>query len=98
MVYCLHPATKGNTVKNNAGNTSFTVALDIDGSEIIEHTYGDSSQDGEQTSGKRSTAIHWISDITTESTAKIKWKADDGNVQNQYGTESTRVFSFIKIT
>lgn len=78
------------------GFVSAFIALDINGSNVIEREYGGASSGGDQAIGAQAVSIHWIATITTETTAKIQWKHATAAV-TQEGTVSTRVFTFQKI-
>ena len=78
------------------GLSYIKIALDIDGVDVVERKYGTYSISGENPVGIIHTGIHWVVDITTESTAKIQWLTSTGTTY-QYGTDSTRIFSFQKI-
>ena len=79
-----------------SGGSRVYVALDIDGTDVVEACYGGYSIATENPVGRVQTTINWIASITTETTAKIQWKHSIGTA-TQYGTESTRVFSYVKI-
>ena len=81
---------------HQSGSSTVSLALDIDGTDVIEQVYGGYSMNTENPVGRVSTSIHWIATITTETTAKVQWKHGT-NTATQYGTDSPRVFSFVKI-
>uniref|UniRef100_A0A6M3IWC1 Putative tail collar domain protein n=1 Tax=viral metagenome TaxID=1070528 RepID=A0A6M3IWC1_9ZZZZ len=81
---------------SSASAATVSIALDIDGADVVERVYGGHSINGENPVGKVCTHISWVVTITTETTAKIQWKYGVGDC-NQYGSESKRVFSFMKI-